>query len=39
MTEILKREEKDTIVIMTCAGELLDGGDATHRFMVTAVAL
>ncbi len=39
MSEVLKREDKDTIVIMTCAGKLLSGGDATHRFMVTAVAV
>lgn len=36
MDEILKKEEKDTIVIMTCAGTLLDGGDASHRLIVTA---
>lgn len=37
MDEVLKDSEKDTIVIMTCAGKLLGGGDATHRFMITAV--
>ena len=27
---------KESIVVMTCAGELLEGGDATHRLIVTA---
>jgi hypothetical protein len=27
----------DTLVLMTCAGELLDNGDATHRLIITAV--
>lgn len=36
MDELLKAEKKDTIVIMTCAGRLLDGGDATHRLIITA---
>ncbi len=39
MSKVLKSEELDTIIIMTCAGQLLDGGDATHRFMVTAEAI
>ena len=37
MNKILAGSDKDTIIIMTCAGELLDGGDATHRLIVTAV--
>ena len=36
MDGLLESEDKDTIVIMTCAGELLGEGDATHRFIVTA---
>ena len=36
MSKILSSEEKDTIVIMTCAGELYDDGDASHRYMITA---
>lgn len=36
MQDILKAEREDTIVIMTCAGELLENGDATHRLIVTA---
>ena len=36
MSKILAPAEKDTIVIMTCAGQLLNGDDATHRLMVTA---
>ena len=39
MSELLKREDEDTLVIMTCAGELLDGGAATHRLIITASAL
>lgn len=38
MNELLKREDEDTLVIMTCAGELLDGGAATHRLIITALA-
>ena len=37
MSKVLESEDEETIVIMTCAGVLLDNGDATHRFMVTAV--
>ncbi|MBQ2660834.1 class F sortase [Candidatus Saccharibacteria bacterium] len=36
MNKILQAEEKDTLIVMTCAGELLGGGDATHRLIVTA---
>ena len=38
MDRILSEADQDTIVIMTCAGELFNDGDATHRFMLTAVA-
>ena len=31
-------EEKDTLVLMTCAGEDLGNGDSTHRLLVTATA-
>ena len=37
MGELLSSTDRDTLVIMTCAGELLTGGDATHRLIVTAV--
>ena len=37
MNKILAGAEKDTLVLMTCAGELLDGGDATHRLIITAI--
>lgn len=37
MSEILSETNQDTIVIMTCAGQLLGGGDATHRLMLTAI--
>lgn len=39
MGDLLAPAEKDTIVIMTCAGELLENGDATHRLILTAVKL
>lgn len=38
MNKILAGAEKDTLVIMTCAGELYSDGDASHRFMITAVS-
>ena len=37
MDEVLAPTEQNTLVIMTCAGEDLGGGDATHRLIVTAV--
>ncbi|MBR3121988.1 sortase [Candidatus Saccharibacteria bacterium] len=37
MSEILSESNDDTLVLMTCAGELLEGGDATHRLIVEAV--
>ncbi len=37
MDDLLAGAEIDTLEIMTCAGELLGGGDATHRLIVTAV--
>ena len=39
MDRLLKSEETDTLVIMTCAGEDLENGDATHRLIVTATVL
>ncbi len=36
MNELLAGAETDTLVVMTCAGELLGGGDATHRLIITA---
>ena len=36
MKQILSESEDDTLILMTCAGELLDDGDATHRFIVEA---
>ena len=38
MDEILVDTDKDTVVIMTCAGEDLGGGDATHRLIIYAEA-
>lgn len=37
MSDLLKFEKKDTLVLMTCAGTLFDNGDATHRLIITAV--
>ena len=37
MTRLLASSDIDTLVLMTCAGELLENGDATHRLIVTAV--
>ncbi len=36
MRKILKTETSDTVVLMTCAGEDLGNGDATHRLIITA---
>lgn len=36
MSEILAAEEEPTIVIMTCAGEMLSNTDATERLIITA---
>ena len=38
MNELLTPTDHDTIIIMTCAGTDLQNNDATHRFIVTAVA-
>lgn len=37
MSKLLKSEERETIVLMTCAGKILDNQDATHRLIVTAL--
>lgn len=39
MNKLLRDEKLDTIIIMTCAGELLEGQDATHRLIITAEVL
>ena len=36
MYEVLAREDNETIVLMTCEGELYSNGDASHRLIVTA---
>ncbi len=36
MRELLRAAETDTLVIMTCAGNDLEDGDATHRLIITA---
>ncbi len=38
MGQILAEADNDTIVLMTCAGELFEDGDATHRLIITAVS-
>lgn len=38
MDRLLAPADIDTIVVMTCAGELFSGGDASHRLIITAVA-
>ena len=38
MDDLLAGAKTDTLVVMTCAGELLSGGDATHRLIITAIA-
>ena len=38
MRRLLSRAEKDTLVLMTCTGDDLGGGDATHRLIMTAEA-
>lgn len=37
MNKILKAEKEDTIIIMTCAGNLVGEKDASHRLIVTAI--
>ena len=37
MNRILAPTRENTIIIMTCAGEIIDEKDATHRLIVTAV--
>lgn len=39
MDALLAPETRNTIIIMTCAGEILEGQDATHRLVVTATEL
>ncbi len=38
MAELLKEETEDTVVLMTCSGEKIEGtnGDHTHRLILTA---
>ena len=39
MPKLLSASNEKTIVIMTCAGEDLGKGDATHRLILTAIKL
>lgn len=36
MDKLLKSNGFDSIILMTCAGELYDDGDASHRLILTA---
>lgn len=36
MSQLLKTADKNTLVIMTCAGTDLGDGDSTHRLIITA---
>lgn len=36
MNQVLKAEEKDTVILMTCTGESLGNNDYTHRLIITA---
>ena len=37
MYDLLASTEKRSIVLMTCAGQMLDNGDSSHRLIVYAV--
>ncbi len=37
MDKVLAAAERETLILMTCAGELYNNGDASHRLMVVAV--
>ena len=37
MMKLLEAEKVDTVVLMTCAGQDLGGGDASHRLIIEAV--
>lgn len=37
MQKILANTKRQVLKIMTCAGELFENGDATHRLIITAV--
>ena len=39
MHRLLAKADQKTLVLMTCAGENLGDGDATHRLIVTAYAV
>ncbi len=39
MNFILNPAPVDTLVLMTCAGQELEGGDATHRLIISAVSI
>ncbi len=37
MDKVLAAAKRETLILMTCAGELYNNGDASHRLMVVAV--
>lgn len=36
MNKILAADDEDRLILMTCAGEIYDDGDASHRLLVEA---
>ncbi len=38
MDALLAPTDTDTIILMTCAGELYENGDASHRLIITATS-
>ena len=37
MKKLLSTSKEDTLILMTCAGKMLDDVDATHRMIITAI--
>lgn len=37
MDQLLSAADKDTIIIMTCAGQLYENSDSSHRLLISAV--
>ena len=39
MNELLAAADRPTLILMTCAGELYENGDASHRLIIEAVSI
>ena len=39
MSDLLAAANRDTLIVMTCAGEMLENNDATHRLILTAIRM